>query len=224
VNQAQDWAMAASLQAVFGLIGTGGHARETMAFAPAFLAARPELGVDPDRMMFVDRADGPALGGRRVIGEDAFLALGGERLFAVAIGDGATRRSVAERLEAVGCRPQTLIAATATVDAGARIAPGALIGPYALINPDVVAGRHFLANAYASLAHDCVVGDFVTLGPRACVNGAVRIGDGVEVGAGALIRQGLTLGEGCVVGMGAVVVEDVPPGVTVVGNPARVLR
>ena len=84
-------------------------------------------------------------------------------------------------------------------------------------------GRHLLANAYASIAHDCVIGDFVTLGPRACVNGAVRIGEGATVGAGALIRQGLTLGEGCIIGMGAVVIRDVPSGTTVVGNPARTI-
>jgi acetyltransferase-like isoleucine patch superfamily enzyme len=43
------------------------------------------------------------------------------------------------------------------------------------------------------------------------------------VGAGAVIRQGIQIGDGAVVGAGAVVVKDVPPGVTVVGVPARVL-
>ncbi len=208
---------------MFGLIGTGGHARETMPFARAFIAARPDLGIDVDRIVFVDRQGGAAIGDHLVLGEDEFLALDTERDFAVAIGDGATRWAVAERLENQGCRALTLIAATATVDTRTRIGAGALIGPYALINPDVSVGRHLIANAYASVAHDCVVGDFVTLGPRACVNGGVTIGDGVEIGAGALIKQGLTLGEGCVIGMGAVVVEDVPAGVTVVGNPARTL-
>jgi sugar O-acyltransferase (sialic acid O-acetyltransferase NeuD family) len=208
---------------MFGLIGAGGHARETMPWARAFIAANPDLHIDLDRIVFVDRAPGPAIGDHLVLGEDAFLALATTRAFAVAIGDSATRRAVAERLKGGGCRALTIVAPTATVEARTRIAPGALIGPYALINPDVSVGHHLLANAYASLAHDCVVGDFVTLGPRACVNGTVTIGDGVEIGAGALIRQGLTLGEGCVIGMGAVVVEDVPPGVTVVGNPARML-
>ena len=39
-----------------------------------------------------------------------------------------------------------------------------------------------------------------------------------------MIRQGLTIGAGAVVGMGAVVTKDVPDGVTVVGNPARILE
>lgn len=216
--------MAASSRAIFGLIGTGGHARETMAFARPFITGNPDLQIDGERILFVDREAVAAIGDHAVMCEEKFVALEAPRRFAVAIGDGVIRRRVAERLEAAGCVGLSLIAVSATVAAASQVSPGAVISPYALISPDVVVGRHFLANAYASVAHDSVVGDFVTLGPRACVNGSVRIGDGVTIGAGALIRQGLVLGEGCIIGMGAVVVEDVPSGATVVGNPARVLR
>lgn len=213
--------MARSSQTIFGLIGVGGHGRETMPFARAHIAAHPDLGIDVDRVVFVDRHAGPAVGGHLVLAEDEFAAMGDERLFAVAVGQPAARRAIAERLQAAGCRALTLIAKTATVVDSARVASGALIAPYALINADASVGRHLIANAHSSIAHDCLVGDFVTLGPRACINGGVRIGDGVEIGAGALIRQGLSIGAGAVIGMGAVVVKDVAPDTTVVGNPAR---
>ena len=35
---------------------------------------------------------------------------------------------------------------------------------------------------------------------------------------------GIVIGKGAVVGMGAVVPKSVPPGVTVIGNPARILE
>jgi len=59
-------------------------------------------------------------------------------------------------------------------------------------------------------------------------NGNVHVEDYAYIGAGAVIKQGspsapLVIGRGAVVGMGAVVTKSVPPGVTVVGNPARPL-
>ncbi len=182
-------------QAIFGLVGTGGHGRETLPFARAHIAAHPELGID--RIVFVDREACPAVAGCPVISEAEFAAMDADRGFAVAIGKPETRWAVAERLEAAGCRARTIVAPSAIVISSARVAPGALIAHHALINADASVGRHLIANVHASVAHDCVIGDFVTLGPRACVNGSVRIGDGVEIGAG------------------------VAAGAVVVGNPAR---
>ena len=83
-----------------------------------------------------------------------------------------------------------------------------------------VIGEHTHINAGAFLTR-CTLGDFVTVGPNATICGDVTIGDDVMIGAGAVIRNLLTIGDGAVIGCGAVVVEDVPAGVTVVGNPAR---
>jgi acetyltransferase-like isoleucine patch superfamily enzyme len=47
---------------------------------------------------------------------------------------------------------------------------------------------------------------------------------GARVGGGAVLCPGVEIGEEAFVGAGAVVVDDVPPRVVVVGNPARVLR
>lgn len=52
----------------------------------------------------------------------------------------------------------------------------------------------------------------------------VTIGDDVWIGGGVTILPGVTIGEGSVIGAGAVVRHDVPPGVLVAGNPARVIR
>jgi acetyltransferase-like isoleucine patch superfamily enzyme len=47
---------------------------------------------------------------------------------------------------------------------------------------------------------------------------------GARVGGGAVLCPGVEIGEEAFVGAGAVVTKDVPAGVVVVGNPARVLR
>lgn len=53
---------------------------------------------------------------------------------------------------------------------------------------------------------------------------SITIGSGVWVCAGAFIGPGVTVGHNSVVGARAVVCRDVPPGVVVAGNPARVVK
>jgi maltose O-acetyltransferase len=52
----------------------------------------------------------------------------------------------------------------------------------------------------------------------------VRMGNNVWIGGAAIILAGITIGDEAVIGAGGVVTRDVPPGATVAGNPARVLR
>lgn len=47
---------------------------------------------------------------------------------------------------------------------------------------------------------------------------------GASIGSGATLLCGITVGERAIIGAGAVVTKDVPPGMIVVGNPAKVLR
>ncbi len=47
---------------------------------------------------------------------------------------------------------------------------------------------------------------------------------GASIGSGATILCGIEIGEGAIVGAGSVVTKDVPAGMIVAGNPAKVLR
>ena len=47
---------------------------------------------------------------------------------------------------------------------------------------------------------------------------------GASIGSGATLLCGITVGEKSIIGAGAVVTKDVPPGMIVAGNPAKVLR
>ena len=50
------------------------------------------------------------------------------------------------------------------------------------------------------------------------------VGDNVTVGSGAKLLGPIAVGDGAKIGANTVVVEDVPPGSTVVGNPGQPVR
>ncbi|QDT15524.1 Galactoside O-acetyltransferase [Alienimonas californiensis] len=56
------------------------------------------------------------------------------------------------------------------------------------------------------------------------VTGPITVEGQAWVGAKAVLLPGVTVGAGAVVAAGSVVTKDVPPGMIVGGNPARVLR
>ena len=96
-----------------------------------------------------------------------------------------------------------------SVSAGASVAGGVLVGDHVLLGPGCIIG------------HNAVIEDYAIVAPGAIVSGFVRIERSCYIGAGARIRQHQKIGHSALVGMGAVVVDDVQPGATVVGVPAR---
>lgn len=55
-------------------------------------------------------------------------------------------------------------------------------------------------------------------------NGAPIVGDNVYIGAGAILIGNIKIGDNVTIGAGSVVVKDVPDNVTVVGNPAKIIK
>jgi bifunctional UDP-N-acetylglucosamine pyrophosphorylase/glucosamine-1-phosphate N-acetyltransferase len=109
---------------------------------------------------------------------------------------------------------------------GCQIGPRCRIGNYAeLKNTTLGAGtqqHHF------SYLGDAEVGEDVNIGAGAITanfDGERKqrtvIGRGAFIGVDTMLRAPVTIGEGARTGAGAVVTRDVPPGVTVVGMPAR---
>lgn len=117
-----------------------------------------------------------------------------------------------------------LIDRTAVLASTARTGHGAYVNVLVSVGSHAAIGCFCNINRSSSIGHDCVLGAFTATGPNATLCGEVSTGFGVFVGAGSVVLPGVSIGSRSVVGAGSVVTRDIPEGVVVAGNPARIIK
>jgi sugar O-acyltransferase (sialic acid O-acetyltransferase NeuD family) len=196
------------------IVGAGGHGREVLDVAEA--CGRSCLGFlddgEPDVALLAAR--GMTVLGPTTMSVDAELLIG--------VGSSRARADLARRLGSATTAP-AVVHPTASVGSGVRLGAGSVLCAGVRLTTNITIGRHGYVGPNATIGHDAVIEDTVTVLPGAVLSGAVVAEEQVSVGAGAVVVQGVVLGAGCTVGAGAVVLRDVAPGVTVAGVPARPL-
>lgn len=217
---------------LIGIVGTGGFAREIAPIAKKMMLEKHGLG--SFKVVFVSNSpekESEFINGYEVISEEDFLKQndGTKKYFNIAIADSKLREKIAKRFIDFNIEPLTIICNTVTVLDECEIAEGAIICTQSIMTSNIKIGKYFHSNLNSYIAHDCVIGDFVTFAPGVHCNGNIIIYDHAYIGTGAVLKQGtedkpLIIGEGAIVGMGAVVTKDVAPYTVVVGNPAKVLQ
>jgi serine O-acetyltransferase len=96
------------------------------------------------------------------------------------------------------------------------------IGDPVVVHPGVyIVHGQVVADGLVEIGPGTVLFPFVTIGLRAGDVEGPRIEREVSLGTGAKVIGPVRVGAGARVGANAVVVDDVAPGVTVVGAPAR---
>jgi UDP-N-acetylglucosamine acyltransferase len=75
--------------------------------------------------------------------------------------------------------------------------------------------------AYVHLAHDCQVGNNTIFANNAQLAGHVSVGDHAILGGFTGVHQFCHIGAHSITGISSVVLQDVPPYITVSGNPAK---
>ncbi|MEW5985872.1 MAG: acetyltransferase [Chloroflexota bacterium] len=205
------------------IIGAGGHA---LVVADVLLRMRA-AGEDVIPIGYLD--DNPALAGRAllglpVLGGIASLPAIAHDAVIVAIGDNRTRARLFTTLVSQGEHLAVARHPSAVIAPDVVIGPGTMICAGAIVNPASVIGANVILNTACSADHHNQIGDHVHLAPGVHLGGAVTIGEGALVGIGATVMPGRTVGAWSVVGAGSLVHRDVPPEVTAVGAPARIMR
>lgn len=125
------------------------------------------------------------------------------------------------------------------VMSGAKIGKNCTLGQNVFIQDGVVIGDNCKIQNNVSIYKGVKIGNNVFIGPSAVFTNVKKpksdrpvppeeytkttVCDGVSIGANATIVCGVIVGENSTIGAGAVVTKNIPPAVTVVGNPAGIL-
>ncbi|MCZ4541824.1 NeuD/PglB/VioB family sugar acetyltransferase [Dietzia maris] len=200
------------------IVGVGGHGREVLGVLRR--TGRSFEGFVDDTVPDAEMLDRIQA---RYLGAPSLYSRNAPGCFVIGIGSGHVRERVREEYFNDWFAP-VLVDPTAVLDGDVNLSAGAIVFAHATVTTNITVGVHSHIGRGAAIGHDCTIGQYVTVMPMASVSGDVRIGNGATIGAGSVIRQGQVIGAGAYVGAGAVVVNDIPAGATVVGNPARTLR
>ncbi|MDX1901437.1 MAG: acetyltransferase [Gammaproteobacteria bacterium] len=215
---------------LYAIVGAGGFGREVMPLAEVML--NTQLREGKDKLVFVveNKNNESFVNQYPVLSVEEFFSYSAsEHYFNIAIAQHAIRKRISEKMLSLGAKPFRINAGNFIELHGNVIQEGAIFCPFTMVTSNATIGKYFHANIYSYVAHDCVIGDYVTFAPHVQCNGNVIIEDEVYVGTGVIIREGtaarpMIIGRGSVLGMGAVITKSVPPFVTVVGNPAKILQ
>ena len=213
---------------IYAIYGASGCGRSLMP------VARQQLqrdGLTAELYFIDDRFDRPTVwNGHPAVNYAAFQQLhASSKHVVIAIANSRIREKIALQLQQDEIKMWSICADNVVLMDEVDLGEGSALSPFVTVTSNIRIGKCFHANLYGYVEHDCLIGDYVTFAPGVKCNGNIHIHDHAYIGAGAVIKQGtpnqpLVIGQGAVIGMGAVVTKSVPAGVTVVGNPARIMQ
>lgn len=226
-QQCQNSLGACMIDSIYGVYGASGFGREVLPHVRKYLISKK---VSLSNLYFIDdNFKSDEINSCQVVNYSQFKKIDARNKYVtIAIADSSVRRNLAEMLIIDKITPLSVVSDKVEILDDVKFGVGGILCSNVIVTSNVKIGDFFQANIYSYVAHDCVIGNYVTFAPNVMCNGNVIVEDNVYIGTGAIIKQGkpnkpLVIGKGAIVGAGAFVTKNVPAGVTVFGNPAKIL-
>ena len=168
---------------------------------------------------------GKSIYGRNVLGGMDWIKHQDEEIyFAVTIGDPIIRKKVAEKAEALGYIPYSIISPDFVKREEVKIGDGSIFLPGVVFTNGQKIGKHCHIHEGVMVGHKMTLGDYGTLAPGSVIFGGCEIGEGAYIGGNATLLQFKKVRNWSVVGAGSVVLKNIPPYQVWVGNPAHKIK
>jgi len=205
------------------IVGAGGYGREMYGAALGAVGFGTEFDVRGYLDGKSDALDGFA-GYPSILGAPETYAPQPDDVFITALGSIESRRRCVAQVEARGGKFISVIHRSAFLGPNVVVGEGSFVAPNVVLTADVRVGRHVALFHNSSIGHDSVLEDFTHVYAQCSIGGSVRIEEGASVYPGSVVVPRRTIGANAVVGAGSTVILNVPPGVSVIGVPAKPIR
>lgn len=203
------------------IVGAGGFGREVHSWINTSPKWSRERGT-PEVVFVDDGLPTVAVRAPLISRVDDFIPELGD-LLVCAIASPVTRRSVVEKLVDKGAQFETFIHDSVLIGDAVTIGRGAIVCPGTIMSNDIVVGDQVHINTNCMIGHDVSIGDYATMSSSCNLAGGVAIANEAFLATGVSIIPGRRVGAGAYVGVGSVVLRNVAEGVTVFGNPSKVI-
>lgn len=207
------------------IIGAGGHAREILDILEACNSIKPSYEILGYIVESEYGSPGSIVNDKPILGDFEWFDSNKNNIYAICgVGSPQLRLRLTKRAMEKGVQFCNIIHPSATVTSRLSLGEGVVISAGCILTNQILIGNHVHLNLLCTIGHDAILHDYVTLTQGVHISGHVILGSGCYIGTGANIIDRIQIGEWSIIGAGSTVINNVPPNVTVVGIPGKVIK
>ena len=144
-------------------------------------------------------------------------------VFICALGNPSIKKKCSDIILEKGGEFISLIHKDARVSPFSTIGMGCIICQSAIVSCDVKIGDFVTLQSFSTIGHDAIIGNYCQLNSFSFMGGFSSIGESTTMNVSSILHPYKKVGRDCIVGAGAVVIRNFKDGVTLYGNPAKIL-
>jgi sugar O-acyltransferase (sialic acid O-acetyltransferase NeuD family) len=134
------------------------------------------------------------------------------------------RHNLIKKLKSSGRKVNSLIHNTGYISPSARIGDGCILFPGVNIDQNVIIEDGCIFHNGVIISHNSFIGECCYFAPNTVLSGDVKVGKFCFLGTGCLVSNSVIIGDSLKAGIGTVITNNIiGPGLSVIGNPAKVL-